>query len=129
MKEYTLSVDFKTNPIYGEEITLVQNDYNSTKFNFLFDSIYDNYTKVFELKYPSGKKWIKEIIDDVKSGINEKINEVKLEFASYKASTNEQIKELTREVRKHNNFAERMPVVENEIEHIEQRITELHRND
>ena len=64
MKEYTLSVDFKTNLIYGEEITLVQNDYNSTKLNFEFDSIYDNYTKVFELKYPSGKKWIKEIIDN-----------------------------------------------------------------
>lgn len=28
------------------------------------------------------------------------------------------IEELTREVREHNNFAKRMPVVENEIEHI-----------
>ena len=64
MKEYTLSVDFKTNLIYGEDITLVQNDYNSTKLNFEFDSIYENYTKVFDLKYPSGKKWIKEIIDN-----------------------------------------------------------------
>ena len=28
------------------------------------------------------------------------------------------IEELTREVREHNNFAKRVPVVENEIEHI-----------
>lgn len=28
------------------------------------------------------------------------------------------IEELTREVREHNNFAKRMPVVENEIEHL-----------
>lgn len=32
------------------------------------------------------------------------------------------IEELTREVREHNNFAKRMPVVENEIEHIKQHL-------
>lgn len=77
----------------------------------------------------SGSKNTKKIIDNVKDGVNEKINEVKIEFVSYKASTDEKITELTREVRKHNNFAERMPVVENELEHIGQRITELHKND
>ena len=30
------------------------------------------------------------------------------------------IEELTREVREHNNFAKRMPVVENEIKHLQQ---------
>lgn len=65
MNEYTLVVDFKKKDIKRDrKIKLVENDYNSTKFNFEFDSIYDNYTKVFELKYPSGKKWIKEIIDN-----------------------------------------------------------------
>lgn len=34
--------------------------------------------------------------------------------------------ELTREVREHNNFAKRMPVVENEIKNIKQRIEDLH---
>ena len=34
------------------------------------------------------------------------------------AVTDEKISELTREVRKHNNFAERMPVVENDIHHM-----------
>lgn len=62
------------------------------------------------------------------SGNKKVVNDIKLELASYIASTDEKITELTREVRKHNNFAERMPVVENEIEHIEQRITELHKS-
>ena len=57
------------------------------------------------------------------------INDIKLEFAQYKASTDEKITELTREVREHNNFAKRMPVVENDIKHIEEKITELHKND
>jgi peptidoglycan hydrolase CwlO-like protein len=35
------------------------------------------------------------------------------------------IEELTREVREHNNFAKRMPVVENEIKHIEDDIQKL----
>jgi len=57
------------------------------------------------------------------------VSDIKLEFAKYKASTDEKITELTREVREHNNFAQRMPVVENDIRHIEQKMTELHKND
>lgn len=41
------------------------------------------------------------------------------------AVTDAKIEELTREVREHNNFARRMPVVENEIIHIEQSIEKL----
>jgi hypothetical protein len=41
------------------------------------------------------------------------------------AVTDTKIEELTREVREHNNFAKRMPVVENEIKHIEQDIGTL----
>ena len=33
--------------------------------------------------------------------------------------------ELTREVREHNNFARRMPVVENEIEHLKTEVQNL----
>lgn len=36
------------------------------------------------------------------------------------------IEELTREVRKHNGFAERIPVVENNIKHIENDIKKYH---
>lgn len=41
------------------------------------------------------------------------------------AVTDEKIAELTREVRRHNAFAERLPVVENKIETIQKRIDKL----
>ena len=41
------------------------------------------------------------------------------EMEKNNALHNLQLEELTREVREHNNFAKRMPVVENEIKHIE----------
>lgn len=41
------------------------------------------------------------------------------------AVTNTQIEELTREVRKHNGFAERMPVVEEQIKVINHRLSDL----
>lgn len=63
------------------------------------------------------------------SGNKKLVNDIKLEITAYHSSTDEKIKELTREVREHNNFAKRMPVVENDIKHIEKKITELHKND
>ena len=47
------------------------------------------------------------------------INEFKLEVTKNQAITDTKIDELTREVRDHNNFAKRMPVVENEIKHLQ----------
>lgn len=41
------------------------------------------------------------------------------------AITDTKIDDLTREVREHNNFARRMPVVEEQIKHIERRLTDL----
>lgn len=55
------------------------------------------------------------------------VNDIKLEFTKYKASTDEKITELTREVREHNNFAKRMPVVENDIKHIREDIKNYHK--
>lgn len=49
--------------------------------------------------------------------------EAKLQTAQ--AVTDTKIEELTREVREHNNFARRMPVVENEIRHIEKTVSKL----
>ena len=43
------------------------------------------------------------------------------------AVTDEQLRQLTREVREHNNFARRMPVVEEQIKVINHRITDLER--
>lgn len=57
------------------------------------------------------------------------VTDLKLEVTKNQAVTDTKIEELTREVREHNNFAKRMPVVENEIKHIEEKMTELHRND
>ena len=55
------------------------------------------------------------------------VNDIKLEITAYHSSTDEKIKELTREVREHNNFAKRMPVVENDIRHIEEEIKQYHK--
>lgn len=43
------------------------------------------------------------------------------------AVTETRLDELTREVREHNNFAKRMPVVEEQIKAINNRINELHK--
>ena len=43
------------------------------------------------------------------------------------AGTDEQLRELTREVREHNNFARRMPVVEEQIRSIHHRLEDLER--
>lgn len=44
---------------------------------------------------------------------------------THQAVTDEKITELTREVREHNNFARRMPVVEEKIKNIEDRVKNL----
>lgn len=43
----------------------------------------------------------------------------------HQAVIDTKIEELTREVREHNNFAKRMPVVENDIKHITEDIKQL----
>lgn len=50
------------------------------------------------------------------------------EFDKSQAVMNERISELTREVREHNNFAMRMPVVENQIQNIDSRLSILERS-
>lgn len=52
-----------------------------------------------------------------------KKTETKIQISQ--AVTNEKITELTREVREHNNFAKRMPVVEEQIKVINHRISDL----
>ena len=44
---------------------------------------------------------------------------------THQAVTDEKITELTREVREHNNFARRLPVVEEQIKVINHRLTDL----
>ena len=45
------------------------------------------------------------------------------------AVTDEKLEELTREVRAHNNFAQRMPVVENDIRNIKDKMDFFHRGE
>lgn len=52
-------------------------------------------------------------------------NKIQRQLEVKQAITDTKIEELTREVREHNNFAKRMPVVENEIHHIEDDIRNL----
>ena len=50
---------------------------------------------------------------------------VEASLKTAQAVTDTKLAELTREVREHNNFARRMPVVENEIQHINDEIQKL----
>ena len=57
---------------------------------------------------------------------NDKLNQqIQYEMKVRQAVTDEKITELTREVREHNNFARRMPVVEEQIKVINHRIQDL----
>lgn len=63
------------------------------------------------------------------TGNKKMVNDIKIEFAKNQAVTKYQIEDLTREVREHNNFAKRMPIVEAEIKHIKEKINDLHKGD
>lgn len=53
-------------------------------------------------------------------------SDISNELKIAQAVTDTKIEELTREVREHNNFAKRMPVVENEIKHLKSDIEKYH---
>lgn len=56
---------------------------------------------------------------------NKIISEVETTFKIAQAVTDTKIDELTREVREHNNFAKRMPVVEAEITNVKDEVMKL----
>lgn len=47
------------------------------------------------------------------------------ELDKHQAVTDTKVDELTREVRDHNNFAKRVPVVEEQIKNLERRVSDL----
>jgi hypothetical protein len=69
----------------------------------------------------------RKFINKVKEENTKVINDIKLEITAYHSSTDEKIKELTREVREHNNFAKRMPAVEQKIDNVEEKINYFHK--
>ena len=62
----------------------------------------------------------------VKHNNQKLLQDMKAEFAKEMAVMEVRVDELTREVREHNNFAKRMPVVEQQIESINEKINILH---
>lgn len=63
MKEYNIKVNFLDGTIDCDEILLVQNDYNSTKFNFKYDA--NEGTVALKMLYPDGET---AYITDVTNG-------------------------------------------------------------
>ena len=53
------------------------------------------------------------------------VNDIKSETQKNQAVTDTKIEELTREVRENNNFARRMPVVEEQIKNMDLRLSKL----
>lgn len=53
-------------------------------------------------------------------------SEIEHKLEIRQAVTDEKLEELTREVRAHNNFAQRMPVVEEQIRNIKDKMEYLH---
>ena len=56
---------------------------------------------------------------------NHSNNKMHSEMTTAQAVTKEQIKELTREVRTHNDFATRIPLLEQEIKNLKARVASL----
>ena len=56
-------------------------------------------------------------------------NKIQQQISTAQSVTDTKVEELTREVREHNNFARRMPVVEEQIKVINHRIDDLERKD
>ena len=54
------------------------------------------------------------------------VNDLKLEVTKNQAITDTKLEELTREVREHNNFAKRMPVVEEGIQNLKEKVNYFH---
>lgn len=78
----------------------------------------------------NNKKQQKEntkIMNSIRADNTQAINDIKLEITAYHSSTDEKIKELTREVREHNNFAQRMPMVEEKIDNLKEKVNYFHK--
>ena len=68
-----------------------------------------------------------KVINDIQKENVKIINDIKLEITEYRSSTDEKIKALTEEVKKHNNFAQRIPAVENDIKNMNEKINYFHK--
>lgn len=69
-----------------------------------------------------------KIIHDMKDEFRKEMQEMKTEFVKSKAITDTKLEDLTQEVRRHNGFAERVPVLEQQVKGINDKIQIFHQN-
>lgn len=67
-----------------------------------------------------------KIIREMKAEFCKEMQEMKMEFVKSKAVTDTKLEDLTQEVRRHNGFAERVPVLEQQVRGINEKIDILH---
>lgn len=67
------------------------------------------------------------VIYNSRSNYQRLMAELDKKLSVYEARTNEQIAELTRETREHNNFARRLPVVESQLSELARRVDQIER--
>jgi phage regulator Rha-like protein len=67
-----------------------------------------------------------KIIREMKAEFCKEMQEMKTEFVKSKAVTDTKLEDLTQEVRRHNGFAERVPVLEQQVKGINEKIDILH---
>lgn len=75
--------------------------------------------------YAAAKQASKKTGDGVTATMLESLKTIQADMKTAQAVTDTKIEELTREVREHNNFARRMPVVEEQIKVANHRISDL----
>ena len=67
-----------------------------------------------------------KIIREMKEEFCKEMQGMKMEFVKSKAVTDTKLEDLTQEVRRHNGFAERVPVLEQQVKGINEKIDILH---
>jgi len=84
---------------------------------------------VEELQFKLSSKTVKDIITVLKSILKYAERKYNMDFKldKHQAVTDTKLEELTREVREHNNFAKRVPVLEENMKYVNQRLEILER--
>jgi len=67
-----------------------------------------------------------KIIREMKEEFCKEMQELRTEFVKSKAVTDTKLEDLTNEVRRHNGFAERVPVLEQQVKGINDKIEIFH---
>ena len=69
-----------------------------------------------------------KVIKEMKEEFCKEMQDMKMEFVRSKAITDTKLEDLTQEVRRHNGFAERVPVLEQKVQGIDEKIQIFHQN-